>query len=76
MKEGLRGKYYASDEEVKKSDEVAQRTVNRILQGRDTCSNLKVEHCYWEKQWLCWKVRMWSTENQLYFDVWYIFLWQ
>ena len=27
---------------------MAQRTVNRILQGRDTCSHLKVEHCYWE----------------------------
>ena len=28
------------------SDEVTQRTVNRILQGRDTCSHSKVEHCY------------------------------
>ena len=26
------------------SDEVAQRTVNRILWGRDTCYHLKVEH--------------------------------
>ena len=28
------------------SDELAQRTVNRILRGRDTCSHSKVEHCY------------------------------
>ena len=27
-----------------------------------------MEHCYWEKQWLCWEVRMWSTEDQLHFD--------
>ena len=45
------------------SDEVAQRTVNRILWGRDTCSHLKVEHCYWEKQWPSWH------------DRWHSFLW-
>ena len=28
------------------SDEVAQKTVNRILQGRDTCSHSKVENWY------------------------------
>ena len=41
------------------SDEIAQRTVNRILRGRDTCSYSKVEHDYWEKWWLCWEV--WFT---------------
>ena len=28
------------------SVQVAQRTVNKILQGKDTCSHLKVEHYY------------------------------
>ena len=51
-------------------DEVAERRVNKILWGRDTCSHLKVEHCYWEKWWLCWEVGMWSTDDQLHFDVW------
>ena len=56
------------------SEEVAQRTVNRILWGRDTCSHSKVEHCYWQKQWICGEVGMRSTEDQLHFDVWYMFL--
>ena len=47
MKEGLRGKHYSSDKEVKPA--VMKRLkeqFNRILQGRDTCSHSKVEHCY------------------------------
>ena len=52
-------------------DEVSQGTVSRILRGRDTCSHSKVEHCCWEKRWLCWEVGMWSTGDQLHFDVFY-----
>ena len=26
-----------------------------------------MEHCHWEKRWLCWEERVWSTEDQLYF---------
>ena len=48
-------------------DEVVQRTVKRILRGRDTCSHSKVWDYYWEKQWLCCEVRMRATENQLHF---------
>ena len=59
-----------------RSDEVAQRTVNRILQGRDTYSHSKEKYCYWEKRWLCRRIVMWSTEDQLHFDVWYMFLCQ
>ena len=25
-------------------------------------------------EWLCWEVRMWSTEDQFHSDVWYMFL--
>ena len=39
-------------------DEVAQRTVNRILRGWDTCSYSKMEQYFWEKWWLCWEVGM------------------
>ena len=53
-----------------------KRTVNQIFWGRDTCSHSKVEHCYWEKWWLCWEVGMWCTEDQLHFDVWFMFLCQ
>ena len=56
------------------SDQGAKRTVNRILRGRDACSRFKVDHCYWEKRWLFWEVRMWSTEDLLPFDIGYIFL--
>ena len=49
-----------------------ERTVNRIFQGKDTYSHSKVEHCYWEKQWLCWEVGMWSRA-QLHFDIWHMF---
>ena len=58
------------------SDEVAQRTVNRILWSWDTCSLSKLEQCYLEKHWLCWEVRMWSIEDQLHFYVLYMFLCQ
>ena len=44
------------------------------LRGRDTDFHSKVKHCYWEKQWLCWEVGMWSIEDQLYLDVWYMLL--
>ena len=54
------------------TEEVAQRTVKRILRSRDAYSHSKVKHCYEEKRWLCWEVGMWFTENQLYFDVWYM----
>ena len=50
------------------SDKVAQRTVNKIIWSRVTCSHLKVEHWYWEKWWLCWEVGMWSTEDILMHD--------
>ena len=53
---------------------VAQRTVNRILRDRATYSYETAEHCHWKKQWLCWGVGMWSTEDQLRFDVWSLFL--
>ena len=46
--------------------EAAQRTVNKILRGKDTCSHSKVEYWYREKQWLCWEVGMRSTEEQLH----------
>ena len=72
MKEGLRGKHYACDREMKTA--VAKRAVNRILQGRYTCSYLKVKHWYWEKRWQGWEVGMWSTEDQLHFDLLYMFL--
>ena len=55
-------------------DEVSQRIVNRILRGRDISSHSKVEHCYWEKRWLCWEVGIRSIEDKLHFDVWYVFL--
>ena len=56
------------------SDNVVQRTVNRILRGKGICFHLKVKHCYSEKRWLCWEVGMWFTEDKLHFDVWYMFL--
>ena len=56
------------------SDEVAQRTVNRILYGKNACSLSKMKHGYWEKQSLCWEEGMGSIQYQLYFDVWYMFL--
>ena len=49
------------------SDKVTQRTVNRILQGRETYSYSKVGQCYWEKCWLDWEKGMWSTENKFQF---------
>ena len=49
------------------SHEVAQRTVDRILRDRDTCSHSKGEYCYREKRLLCWEAEMWSIENQLLF---------
>ena len=55
-------------------DEVGQWIVNRILRGWDTCSYSKAEHCFWEKQWLCRETEIGSIEDQLNFDVWYIFL--
>ena len=64
-----RGRENCSDEEV------AQRTVNRILRGRDTCSYSKVEHYNREKRWLCRQVGMWSIEDQLHFNVWYRLFW-
>ena len=57
-------------------DKVAQRTVKRILRGRDTCSHSKVKHCYREKRWLCWEVGMWATEEKVNLDVWNMFLCQ
>ena len=49
-----------------------EKTANKILRGTDTCSRSKVEYCYWEKQWLCWEIEFWSTEDDLRFDVWYL----
>ena len=43
MKERFRGKHYSG--EICR-EEVAQRTVNSILLGKDTSSHSKVEHCY------------------------------
>ncbi|GFS07678.1 histone-lysine N-methyltransferase SETMAR [Elysia marginata] len=38
MKQGLRGKHYEDDEEVKKcSQDVAERATNTILRGWNTC---------------------------------------
>ena len=68
MKEGSRGKHYAIDKEVKTA--VIKWLKEQSKEGWDTCSHAKVEHCYWEKLWLCWEVRMRSTEDQLHFDVW------
>ena len=56
------------------NDEMAQKTINRTLRGKDTCSHSKVEHCYRNKWRLCWEVGMWSTEEQLHFYVYNMFL--
>ena len=74
MKKSLGSKQYATDEEVKTAVMRQLKEVNRFLQDRDTCSHLKAEYCYWELRLLCWEVGMWSTEDQLHFDVWYMFL--
>ena len=47
MKESLRDKHYASDEELKISVmKWLKRAVNKILRGSDACSHSKVKHCY------------------------------
>ena len=51
------------------NDEVAERTVKRILWDMDTCSHSEVKLCYWEKRWLCWEVGIWPTEIQLHVPV-------
>ena len=56
------------------SDEVARKTVNIILRGKDTCSHSKVQHFYLQKWWLCWEVRVWSAKDWFDFDVQYTFL--
>ena len=55
MKGGLRGKHHASNKEVK-TTLINQKTIKRISRGRNTCSYLKVEHCYGYKGLIFWKV--------------------
>ena len=63
MKKYLSGKRYANDEEVKTAvmRKWLKEQSKEFFRDRDTCSHSRVEHCYWEKQWQCWEVWMWST---------------
>ena len=64
MKEGLRGKHYASDEEVKTAVMKRLKEQSTEFYKAGICSHIqKVEHCSWEKWWLCWEVGMWSAQH-------------
>ena len=45
-------------------DKMAQRTISRILRGKNTFSYSNVEKYFWEKWWQCWEVGMLFTEDQ------------
>ena len=49
------------------SDEVPQRTVKRILRGRDTCSHSNIEDYCPEERWLCWEVEIGFRKDHLHF---------
>ena len=70
----LRGKHYASYEKAKYAVIKWFLELSTEFYKADTCSRSKVEHCYYEKRWLYWKVGMWSLEEQVHFDVWYMYL--
>ena len=72
MKEGWRGK--PETRMWKLLGWSDSKNSQQNFRGRDTYSHLKMEHCYWEKRWLCWEIGMWFTEDQLHFDEWYMFL--
>ena len=67
-------KYCACDEEVKTAVMKWPKEKSIEFYAWEKGSHSKVKHCYWEKRRLCWKIGMWSTDNELHFDVGYKFL--
>ena len=69
MKEGFRGKHYASNEQVKIA--IIKWLKDQSAEFYDARN---VKHPYWEKRWQRWRLGLWFPEDQLHFDLCCMFL--